>query len=85
MSSTTKPISAPGIRPTYSDLHPNGTDNEYSTLTAPSYDSSQNACTKFIKRNVNDAAMRNRTQPITVADFDIPERRLIVFGLEDGK
>lgn len=28
--------------------------------------------------------MHNRTQPITVADFDLPERGLIVFGLEDG-
>ncbi|KHJ86706.1 hypothetical protein OESDEN_13535 [Oesophagostomum dentatum] len=29
-------------------------------------------------------SINNRTQPITVADFDLPERGLIVFGLEDG-
>ncbi|VDO18807.1 unnamed protein product [Heligmosomoides polygyrus] len=29
--------------------------------------------------------MHNRSQPIAVADFDLPERGLIVFGLEDGE
>ncbi|CAJ0606677.1 unnamed protein product [Cylicocyclus nassatus] len=79
-----RPAGAPGIRPTYSDLHPNETEEGYSTMSASSYESSQNPYTRLIKRNVNGAAMRNRTQPITVADFDLPERGLIVFGLEDG-
>lgn len=31
------------------------------------------------------SALHNRSQPIAVADFDLPERGLIVFGLEDGE
>ncbi|WKX96683.1 hypothetical protein Q1695_012820 [Nippostrongylus brasiliensis] len=86
---------APGIRPTYQDLHPNnGTQDvgslfpwswilkgEYETVS-PSY-IDQNAYTRLIKRNVRVTATPNRTQPVAVADFDLPERGLIVFGLED--
>ncbi|RCN35004.1 hypothetical protein ANCCAN_19147 [Ancylostoma caninum] len=52
-------------------------------MSASAYND-QNAYTRLIKRNVKGATMHNRTQPITVADFDLPERGLIVFGLEDG-
>ncbi|KAL6735191.1 hypothetical protein Aduo_005655 [Ancylostoma duodenale] len=85
MNSGSQPsvIGAPGIRPTYSDLHPNTTENGASTMSASAYND-QNAYTRLIKRNVKGATMHNRTQPITVADFDLPERGLIVFGLEDG-
>ncbi|VDO89431.1 unnamed protein product [Haemonchus placei] len=79
-SSSARPtIGAPGIRPTYRDLHPNET--EYNS--PPGYDQ-QNAYTRLIKRNIKAASLQNRSQPVPVADFDLPERGLIVFGLEDS-
>ncbi|VDL67927.1 unnamed protein product [Nippostrongylus brasiliensis] len=91
---------APGIRPTYQDLHPNNGTQDVGSLfpwswifkgeqcnvkyetVSPSY-IDQNAYTRLIKRNVRVTATPNRTQPVAVADFDLPERGLIVFGLED--
>ncbi|XGW08026.1 hypothetical protein V3C99_010833 [Haemonchus contortus] len=100
-SSSARPtIGAPGIRPTYRDLHPNETEyevvpcalngtkaqnkvGERERNSPPGYDQ-QNAYTRLIKRNIKAASLQNRSQPVPVADFDLPERGLIVFGLEDS-
>ncbi|KJH48239.1 zona pellucida-like domain protein [Dictyocaulus viviparus] len=71
-------VGAPGIKPTHNDLHPNNTDttNQFAYTDQIPY-------TRLIKRNVKSAVENNRSQSI-VADFDLPERGLIVFGLEDA-
>ncbi|KAK6018582.1 hypothetical protein OSTOST_15827 [Ostertagia ostertagi] len=100
VGSSRPPIGAPGIRPTYKDLHPNETEAEIVPCdlngrnaqnrlgererTVPSAYNDQNAYTRLIKRNIKAATLQNHSKPIAVADFDLPERGLIVFGLEDG-
>ncbi|KAK5980476.1 hypothetical protein GCK32_011427 [Trichostrongylus colubriformis] len=51
---------------------------------APTNYNDQSAYTRLIKRNIKAAVIQNRTQPVAIADFDLPERSLIVFGLEDA-